>query len=391
MKTTALRYKHTEMTTFIARLTAELRGDRSIWAVMAVLAVFSLLSVYSATGTLAYKMQEGNTEAYLVKHGVILLSGLAFAYFIHLVNYGFFSRIAPTLMMVAIPLLIYTIVFGVNINDARRWIALPLLGLTVQTSDFAKLALILYLARMISSKQDRITDVQEALIPIIIPVALVCGLIAPADLSTAILLFLTSVLMMFVGRVSLKYIGMLLMAGILVFAMLIIIGNFFPDYVRVETWASRVNEYVGDPNGGYQVQQAKIAIANGKWLGLGPGNSIQRNFLPSSYADFIYSIICEEYGIIGGAIIIAMYLVLFFRITRLVTKSPKAFGAMVALGLSISMVLQAFINIGVAVHLIPVTGITLPLVSMGGSSVFFSCVAFGIILSVSRYIESLNT
>lgn len=386
-----MRYKHAEMTTFIARLTAELRGDRSIWAVMAVLAVFSLLSVYSATGTLAYKMQEGNTEAYLVKHGVILLSGLAIAYIIHLVNYGFFSRIAPTLMMIAIPLLIYTIVFGVNINDARRWIELPVLGLTVQTSDFAKLALILYLARMISSKQDRITDVQEALIPIIIPVALVCGLIAPADLSTAILLFLTSVFMMFVGRVSLQYIGMLLVAGILVFAMLIILSNFFPDYIRVETWASRVNEYVGDPNGGYQVQQAKIAIANGKWFGLGPGNSIQRNFLPSSYADFIYSIICEEYGIIGGAIIIAMYLVLFFRITRLVTKSPKAFGAMVALGLSISMVLQAFINIGVAVHLIPVTGITLPLVSMGGSSVFFSCVAFGIILSVSRYIESLNT
>ena len=386
-----MRYKDAEMTTFIARLTAELRGDRSIWAVMAVLAVFSLLSVYSATGTLAYKMQEGNTEAYLVKHGVILLSGLAIAYFIHLLNYGFFSRIAPTLMMIARPLLINTIVFGVNINDARRWIELPVLGLTVQTSDFAKLALILYLARMISSKQDRIADVREALIPIIIPVALVCGLIAPADLSTAILLFLTSVFMMFVGRVSLQYIGMLLMAGILVFAMLIILGNFFPDYVRVETWASRVNEYVGDPNGGYQVQQAKIAIANGKWLGLGPGNSIQRNFLPSSYADFIYSIICEEYGIIGGAIIIAMYLVLFFRITRLVTKSPKAFGAMVALGLSISMVLQAFINIGVAVHLIPVTGITLPLVSMGGSSVFFSCVAFGIILSVSRYIESLNT
>ncbi len=379
------------MTTFIARLTAELRGDRSIWAVMAVLAVFSLLSVYSATGSLAYKMQEGNTEAYLIKHGVILIFGIAIAYFIHLVNYGFFSRIAPTLMMIAVPLLLYTIVFGVNINDARRWIALPVLGLTVQTSDFAKLALILYLARMISSRQDRITDVREALIPIIVPVALICGLIAPADLSTAILLFLTAVLMMFVGRVSLQYIGMLLMAGVLVFAMLIIVGNFFPDYVRVETWASRVNEYVGDPNGGFQVQQAKIAIANGKWFGLGPGNSIQRNFLPSSYADFIYSIICEEYGIIGGAIIIAMYLVLFFRITRLVTKSPKAFGAMVALGLSISMVLQAFINIGVAVHLIPVTGITLPLVSMGGSSVFFSCIAFGIILSVSRYIESLNT
>jgi cell division protein FtsW len=181
------------------------------------------------------------------------------------------------------------------------------------------------------------------------------------------------------------------MAGALVFALLIIIGNFFPDYVRVETWASRVNDYLSDSDDGGQVQQAKIAIANGEWFGRGPGNSIQRNFLASSHADFIYAIICEEYGIIGGAIIIGMYLALFFRVTRLVTKSPKAFGAMVALGLSISMMLQAFINIGVAVHLIPVTGITLPLVSMGGSSVLFSSVAFGIILSVSRYIESLNT
>jgi cell division protein FtsW len=379
------------MSTFIARLTAELRGDRSIWAVMAVLAVFSLLSVYSATGKLAYKMQEGNTEAYLLKHGIILLGGMTLAYAIHLMNYGFFSRIAPTLLMVAVPLLIYTIVFGVNINDARRWIAVPLIGVTFQTSDFAKLALILYLARIISSRQDKISDVQEALMPIIIPVAVVCGLIAPADLSTAILVFFTAVMMMFVGRVSVKYIVMLLMAGALVFALLIIIGNFFPDYVRVETWASRVNDYLSDSDDGGQVQQAKIAIANGEWFGRGPGNSIQRNFLASSHADFIYAIICEEYGIIGGAIIIGMYLALFFRVTRLVTKSPKAFGAMVALGLSISMMLQAFINIGVAVHLIPVTGITLPLVSMGGSSVLFSSVAFGIILSVSRYIESLNT
>lgn len=358
---------------------------------MVVLAVFSLLSVYSATGKLAYKMQEGNTEAYLLKHGIILLGGVVLAYAIHLMNYGFFSRIAPTLLMIAVPLLIYTIVFGVNINDARRWIAVPLIGVTFQTSDFAKLALILYLARIISSRQDKISDVQEALMPVIVPVAVVCGLIAPADLSTAILVFLTAVMMMFVGRVSVKYIVLLLMTGVLVFALLIIVGNFFPDYVRVETWVSRVNEFLSEPRDGDQARQAKIAIANGEWFGRGPGNSIQRNFLPSSHADFIYAIICEEYGIIGGAIIIAMYLALFFRITRLVTKSPKAFGAMVALGLSISMILQAFINIGVAVHLLPVTGITLPMVSMGGSSVLFASVAFGIILSVSRYIESLNT
>ncbi|MFZ4426806.1 MAG: FtsW/RodA/SpoVE family cell cycle protein [Saprospiraceae bacterium] len=379
------------MSTFIAKLTAELRGDRSIWAIMVVLAVFSLLSVYSATGKLAYKMQEGNTEAYLLKHGIILLGGMVLAYAIHLMNYGFFSRIAPTLLMIAVPLLIYTIVFGVNINDARRWIAVPLIGVTFQTSDFAKLALILYLARIISSRQDKISDVQEALMPVIVPVAVVCGLIAPADLSTAILVFLTAIMMMFVGRVSVKYIVLLLMTGVLVFALLIVIGNFLPDYVRVETWVSRINEFLSEPMDGDQAKQAKIAIANGEWFGRGPGNSIQRNFLPSSHADFIYAIICEEYGIIGGAIIIAMYLALFFRITRLVTKSPKAFGAMVALGLSISMILQAFINIGVAVHLLPVTGITLPMVSMGGSSVLFASVAFGIILSVSRYIESLNT
>ncbi len=358
---------------------------------MVVLAVFSLLSVYSATGKLAYKMQEGNTEAYLLKHGIILLGGMVLAYAIHLMNYGFFSRIAPTLLMIAVPLLIYTIVFGVNINDARRWIAVPLIGVTFQTSDFAKLALILYLARIISSRQDKISDVQEALMPVIVPVAVVCGLIAPADLSTAILVFLTAIMMMFVGRVSVKYIVLLLMTGVLVFALLIVIGNFLPDYVRVETWVSRINEFLSEPMDGDQAKQAKIAIANGEWFGRGPGNSIQRNFLPSSHADFIYAIICEEYGIIGGAIIIAMYLALFFRITRLVTKSPKAFGAMVALGLSISMILQAFINIGVAVHLLPVTGITLPMVSMGGSSVLFASVAFGIILSVSRYIESLNT
>ncbi len=379
------------MSTVIARLSAELRGDRSIWAVIAVLAVFSLLGVYSSTGTLAYLKQGGNTEAYLIRHGIILLGGLLLVYVVHLMNYSFFSRLAPGLMMIAIPLLLYTLVFGVNINDARRWIEIPFVGRTFQPSDLAKLALILYVARTISGKQEYIKDLHSAFIPIIVPVLIVCGLIAPADLSTAVLLFFTCVLMMVVGRVSLQYIGLLLFLGVVTFGVLVTLGNYFPEYIRVETWITRVNDFMFDPNGGYQVQQAKIAIANGEWLGDGPGNSIQRNYLPSPYADFIYAIICEEYGIIGGAVLISMYVVLFFRVTRLVTKSPKAFGAIVAIGLSVSMVLQAFINIAVAVHLVPVTGVTLPMVSMGGTSIMFSCLAFGVILSVSRYVESLES
>jgi len=379
------------MSTVIARLSAELRGDRSIWAVIAVLAVFSLLAVYSSTGTLAYLKQGGNTEAYLVRHGIILIGGLLLVYVVHLMNYSLFSRFAPGLMMIAIPLLLYTLVFGVNINDARRWIEIPFVGRTFQTSDLAKLALILYVARTISGKQEYIKDLHSAFIPIIVPVLIVCGLIAPADLSTAVLLFFTCVLMMVVGRVSLQYIGLLMFLGVVTFGVLVTLGNYFPEYIRVETWIARVNDFMFDPNGGYQVQQAKIAIANGEWLGAGPGNSIQRNYLPSPYADFIYAIICEEYGIIGGAVLISMYVVLFFRVTRLVTKSPKAFGAIVAIGLSISMVLQAFINIAVSTHLVPVTGVTLPMVSMGGTSIMFSCLAFGVIMSVIRYVESLES
>jgi len=294
------------------------------------------------------------------------------------------------LLVVSIPLLVYTIAFGADINEARRWISLPFVGITFQTSDFAKLALIIYVARAISSKQDYIKDFQSAFVPIIVPVLIICGLIAPADLSTAIMLFFTCILMMFVGRVAVQYIALLFLLGVVVFAGLILLGEFFPEVVRSETWVNRVREFVDKPDGAYQVQQAKIAIANGKWFGEGPGNSIQRNYLPYSYADFIYAIIVEEYGILGGTLIILLYVLLFFRATRLVTKSPKAFGAMLVIGLSVSLIMQAFVNIAVAVHLVPVTGVTLPMLSMGGTSVLFTCISFGIILSVSKYIESVS-
>lgn len=378
------------MSTLAARVYAELRGDKAIWAIVALMAIFSLMAVYSATGTLAYQKYGGNTEAYLIKHGIILLAGLFLTYVFHLMHYLRFSKWAPVMMVIVIPLLMYTIAFGVERNDAHRWIDIPFTGLTFQPSELAKLALIMYVARAISSKQEYIKDFQEAFLPIIVPVLIICGLIAPANLSTAIILFFTCMMMMFVGRVDLKYVGLLLFLGVVLFSFLYTLGNFFPEIVRVQTWTSRVAAFMDGSGDIAQVTQAKIAIANGNLFGLGPGNSIQRNFLYVGYSDFIYAIICEEYGVLGGALLIGLYVLLFFRATRLVTKSPKAFGAMLAMGLSILLITQAFVNIAVSVNLVPVTGVTLPMISYGGTSLVFTCVAFGIILSVSKYIESVT-
>lgn len=364
-----------------------------VWAILVLLGLFSLLAVYSATGTLAYRERGGNTESYLFKHGIILMGGLVITYFCHLLHYRRYMNWAPILLPIALILLAYTLVLGTDINQARRWIMIPIVGISFQTSDFAKLALIIYVARAISSKQDYIKDFQSAFVPIIVPIVLVCGLIAPADLSTAIIVFITCLFMMFVGRVAMKYIGLLLLAGGIMFAFLLLLGRSLPEYVRVQTWESRMQQFIAPSETGedtYQIDQAKIALANGGWTGVGPGNSTQRNYLPYAHADFIYAIICEEYGVIGGAVIIGLYLLLFFRVTRLITKSPKAFGAMVALGLSLIIIIQAFFHVGINVNLLPVTGLTLPLISMGGTSLLFTCVAFGIILSVSKYIESVN-
>ncbi len=377
------------MSSIASRIYSELRGDRAIWAIIIMMSVFSLLGVYSSTGTLAYRELGGNTEAFLLKHGIILLGGLVLTFLCHRLHYMTFSRSAPVLMAICVPLLLFTLLFGIEVNEARRWIELPFVGVTFQTSDFAKIALIIFVARQISSKQDYIKDFKSAFVPIILPIVVICGLIAPADLSTALLLFGTCVLMMFVGRVAVQYIGLLLLFGLVTFAFLVLLGQAFPEFIRLETWIGRLREFAMEPEGGYQVQQAKMAIANGEWFGQGPGNSIQRNFLPSPYSDFIYAILVEEYGIIGGTTVVGLYLLLFFRVTRLVTKSPKAFGAMLAVGLTVLLVFQAFSNIAVSVDLVPVTGLTLPMISMGGTSILFTCIAFGIILSISKYIEAM--
>jgi len=287
-----------------------------------------------------------------------------------------------------VPLLAFTLFFGRSINSANRWIGIG--GFSFQPSELAKIALIIYIARELTRKQDYINSFKDAFMPIIIPVVLICGLIAPANLSTAVVLFVTCIALMFIGRVSWKYIFLLGLLGIVVFAGLLVLGRFEPELVRVDTWISRVQEFLHSTDGGYQVQQAKIGIARGGIIGEGPGNSIIRNFLPYAYADFIYAIICEEYGLVGGTVVLALYVLLFLRNVKLVTKSPKAFGAFLAIGLSLMLTIQALANIAVTVNLVPATGLTLPLISMGGTSMLFTCISLGMILSVSKFIEALE-
>jgi cell division protein FtsW len=369
-----------------------LKGDKMIWLIVFILFIFSMLAVYSATGTLAFKMEVNNSR-YLFKQIIMTLAGLLLMFGIHLIDYRYYSRVAQILWMLSIPLLIYTMFFGTELNSASRWITLPGVGLTFQTSDLAKLALIMYLARQLTIKQEQIDDFKQAFIPILFPVVLTAVLIAPENLSTAAILFFTSVFVMFIGRIAIKHILLLVGVSGLVAGLFLLLLFVLPDTLlkgRTLTWKHRIENFTKPVENGeedYQLLQAKIAIAKGGIVKLNPGGSDQRNFLPHPYSDFIYAIIIEEYGLIGGAFLVFLYLFLLYRCIRIVIKSPKAFGALLAVGLGTALVIQAMINMAVAVNLLPVTGVTLPLVSMGGSSVIFTSIAFGIILSVSRNVE----
>lgn len=372
-----------------------IKGDKYIWLVVIVLSLFSLLAVYSSSGTLAYKYRAGNTEYYLIKQVLVIGGGLFMMYMVHLLDYRYFSRISQILYYLSIVLLFFTLFMGTDINDAKRWITLPGINLTFQTSDLGKLALIMYLARMLSKKQQMVHSFKEAFWPTILPVVIICALIAPEDLSSALLLFSTSFLIMFVGRINWKYLlGLFAIgAGSAFIALSILFAlpqESIQDKGRLLTWKNRIDIFLDTDSNKevpYQVMQAKIAIAKGGILPNGPGNSTQKNFLPHPYSDYIYAIIIEEYGLVGGAFIVFIYIFLLVRSTYIVRKAPAAFGALLAFGLSLSLVLQAMMNMGVSVGILPVTGVTLPLVSMGGSSTIFTSIAFGIILSVSRNIE----
>lgn len=384
------------------------RGDKFIWGIVVLLSLASILVVYSATGSLAYKMYKGNTSIYLFKQVSFTMIGVLLIYFLHRINYTLFSRVATILFLLSIPLLIYTLFFGAKINDGSRWIKLPIINLTIQTSDLAKLALFMYISRMLSKKQEMIKDFKKGFLPVVIPVLIICALIMPANLSNALLTGATSLLLMFIGRVSIRHILLTIGVALIPVALIVLVAVVTYDgkqkednkkttaaekvksFGRFGTWVKRVQDFVyaKDTETPYQVQQAKIAIANGSVLvGLGPGNSRQRNFLPQAYNDFIYSIIIEEYGLLGGAFMIFIYLVFLFRCIRIFRRCPYAFGAFLALGLSFTLVIQAVANMAVNVNIVPVTGVTLPLVSMGGSSFLFTCAAIGIILSVARNVE----
>ena len=390
-------------------------GDKVIWALVVLLTLISLLAVYSATGSLAYKNYKGNTEIYLFKQVLFILIGFAIVYFAHRVNYTIYSKVALFLFLLSIPLLVYTLFFVVKMNEGTRWIRLPIINMTMQTSDLAKLALFMYLARLLSRKQHVIKDFKKGFLPVITPVAITCLLIAPANLSTALLLGASCMALLFIGRVNTKHLLMVIGIALIPIIMLITaaiakhnkgdVESALPAtevkksnsglLVRVNTWIGRVENFMyggkeADNDEMYQVNQAKIAIAKGGFVGVGPGNSTTRDYLPQAYNDFIFAIIIEEYGLFGGAFIVFIYIVFLYRCIRIFKKCPYAFGAFLVLGLSFTLAIQAMVNMAVTVNLFPVTGVTLPLVSMGGSSFLFTCLAIGIILSVSRGVENKN-
>ena len=366
-----------------------IKGDKVIWAVVILLSILSILAVYSSTGTLAYKERGGNTEYFLIKHGGILLLGLFLMYIAHLVKYTYYSRIAQILLLITYPLLILTLFLGTNLNEASRWLTIPGIGMTFQTSDLAKLALIMYIARLLAKKQEEIKDFKSAFIPIMLPVLIISALILPGNLSTCMMVMMTSLILMFIGRVNTKYLLGFVGTGIAMISVFIIIALNSPNKGRVGTWMNRVDNFFNpSQDDNYQVEQAKIAIATGGILGKLPGNSTQRNFLPHPYSDFIFAIILEEYGLVGGFLVMLLYLILLYRSVHIATKCERIFPALLVTGCALMLVFQALVNMAVAVNLMPVTGQPLPLVSMGGTSLWFTSISIGIILSVSRSIES---
>ncbi len=367
------------------------KGDSILWALLITLSIISLLAVYSSTFTLAYRYRSGHIAYYLVKHIIFIVFGFMVAYLTHLVPYRIYSRLSYFLFIISIPLLVLTLIFGRNIHEATRFLILPGTNLSFQTSDLAKLALVMYLARLLSLKQEQIRTWKEGFVKVVTPVLIICGLIMPANLSTAIILFIVSVIMMFIGRVRFAYLSIMVMGMAVILSVLIMVAVKSDWSGRWDTWRNRiVNHVEQDSESSYQSEQSKIAIATGGLIGKGPGNSMQRNFLPQPYSDFIFSIIIEEYGFIGGVIVILLYLALLFRAGILVRNSNRTFAAFLAFGLALLLVIQAMVHMSVAVGIFPVTGQPLPMVSMGGTSILFTSASIGIILSVSNGLNQIK-
>ena len=365
-----------------------LKGDRTVWMVALILGIVSLLAVYSACSWMVWR-HDGGTLGVLFKQGMMLAAGGFIMYMASKLKYTVYSRLSQVLLGVTIGLLLLTLLIGSNVNGASRWLVIPGLGLTFQTSDLARVVIIVYLARVLGRDREEPWTFKEVILKLILPVGAVCGLILPANFSTAALLFGTCMILMFIGQVPLKH--MLSICGIAVggFLVLLLLAKTSPELLpRLKTWEARLSNHGGeDRDANYQVNNAKIAIVHGGFIPNGPGTGTSRNFMPHPESDMIYAFIIEEYGsIIGGLGLLLLYLILLFRAVKISNKVEKNFGKLVAIGLALGLVLQALVNMAVAVNLVPVTGQPLPLVSMGGTSLWFTCLALGIIVSVSRSI-----
>lgn len=355
----------------------KLKGDPIIWGVVFLLASLSILTVYSASSSLAYRQMQNNTEYYLVRQTMLIGAGLGVMWLAHRIDYRYYAAIAKAALWISIPLLLVTWKYGLKLNEASRWLNIPLINKSFQPSDLAQLALIVRLAHMLAKKQKRIACFRSACLPMLTWSGLISGLIALTNFSGAILLFGTCLVLMFIGRIPIKYLFFIICVGTLVGGTALIWGE------RGGTAVKRMESFFrGDIS--FQAEQSYIAIATGGLTGKGPGNSTQRNFLPHPYSDFIYAILIEEYGLIGGILVLMLYLILFYRAVALLPTAASYYGGILAVGVSLLLVFQALLNISVAVGLGPVTGLPLPFVSMGGTSLLFTGIALGILLSISQ-------
>ncbi|WP_396601920.1 FtsW/RodA/SpoVE family cell cycle protein [Algibacter sp. R77976] len=373
-----------------------IKGDRLIWAIVALLAILSFLPVYSAASNLAYKGTGSNTFTFFIKHFVHLVLGFAIIYGVHKIPYRYFKGLSLIMIPIVLVLLGVTMMQGTTIEgaNASRWIQIPFVGMSFQTSTLAAVVLMVYVARYMSKVKDEVVSFKASILPLWIPAFLVLILILPANFSTAAIMFLMVVMLVFLGGYPLRYLAVIIGSGILVLTLFILVAKAFPDAMpnRVDTWMGRIESFSNpeDTESDYQIEKAKIAIATGQIWGVGPGKSMQKNFLPQSSSDFIFAIIIEEYGLLGGFLIMILYLWLLFRIVIVAQKSDSIFGKLLVLGVGLPIVFQALINMAVAVELFPVTGQTLPLISSGGTSIWMTCLAIGIILSVSAKREEIK-
>ena len=380
----------------LRKVFANLKGDRLIWAIAALLAIFSFLPVYSAASNLAYIGGNNNTFSFLLKHFLHLFLGFSIMYGVHKAPYRYFRALSLIMMPIVFVLLVVTIMQGTTIEgaNASRWIRIPFVNMSFQSSTLASVVLMVYVAHYMSKMKDKVISFKDSILPLWMPVFLLLALILPSNFSTTAILFVMVAMLVFLGGYPIRYLLVMLALGIVGLIMFVLVAKAFPDAMpnRVDTWMNRVENFSNDEDteADYQIEKAKIAIASGGVKGLGPGKSMQKNFLPQSSSDFIFAIIVEEYGLIGGFSLIILYMWLLFRIIIVAQKADTIFGKLVVLGVGLPIVFQAMINMAVAVELFPVTGQTLPLISSGGTSIWMTCLAIGIILSVSAKREEIK-